>query len=72
MTTATATAPATFELDEVLKGRILALAERLQAKGKAQKATLCACMKKLLQIAFGVLKHGKDFDPNYTKQPANA
>lgn len=51
---------------------VAALAERLEAKGKAKKVILCACMKKLLQIAFGVLKHGKDFDPNYTKQPANA
>ena len=43
------------------------LARRLEAKGKPGKVVLCACMKKLLQIAFGVLKHGKDFDPNYKK-----
>ena len=51
---------------------VAALAERLKAKGKAKKVILCACMKKLLQIAFGVLKHGKTFDPNYKQQPATA
>ena len=40
------------------------LAERLAAKGKPAKVIICACMKKLLQIAFGVLKHNKPFDPN--------
>ena len=48
------------------------LAQRLEAKDKPGKVVLCACMKKLLQIAFGVLKHGKDIDPNYKNQPATA
>ena len=51
---------------------VAALAERLEAKGKARKVIICACMKKLLQIAFGVLKHGKPFDPTYKNHPANA
>lgn len=40
------------------------LAERLEAKGKPGKVIICACMKKLLQIAFGVLKQNKPFNPN--------
>lgn len=51
---------------------VAALAQRLEAKGKPAKVILCACMKKLLQIAYGVLKHGKKFDPNYKLQTATA
>ncbi len=51
---------------------VAALAQRLREKGKPAKVILCACMKKLLQIAFGVLKHGKKFDPNYKLLPATA
>lgn len=51
---------------------VAALAERLKAKGKPRKVVICACMKKLLQIAFGVLKHNQPFDPNYKNLPANA
>ncbi|MCX7091953.1 MAG: IS110 family transposase, partial [Methylobacter sp.] len=29
------------------------------------KAVACAAMRKLIHIAFGVLKSGKPFDPNY-------
>ena len=39
--------------------------ERLKANGKNGKAILCAAMRKLIHIAFGVLKSGKPFDPNY-------
>ncbi|MFU8798210.1 MAG: IS110 family transposase [Gammaproteobacteria bacterium] len=39
--------------------------ERLKANGKNGKAVACAAMRKLLHIAFGVLKSGKPFDPNY-------
>ena len=28
-------------------------------------AIVCAAMRKLIQIAFGVLKSGKPFDPNF-------
>lgn len=39
--------------------------ERLKANGKNGKAVACAAMRKLIHIAFGVLKSGKAFDPNY-------
>lgn len=39
--------------------------ERLKANGKNGKAIACAAMRKLIHIAFGVLKSGKPFDPNY-------
>lgn len=42
---------------------IKAQAERLRAKGKKGKQTVCAAMRKLLGIAYGVLKSGKPFDP---------
>lgn len=42
---------------------IRAMAERLRAKGKAGKQIVCAAMRKLLCIAYGVLKSGKPFDP---------
>jgi transposase len=38
--------------------------ERLKANGKSGKAVVCAAMRKLLHIAFGVLKSGQPFDPN--------
>ena len=39
---------------------------RLAEQGKATKVILCACMRKLLHLAFGVLKHKKVFDPKLT------
>jgi len=39
--------------------------ERLKANGKNGKAIVCAAMRKLIHIAFGVIKSGKPFDPNY-------
>lgn len=39
--------------------------ERLKSNGKNGKAIACAAMRKLIHIAFGVLKSGKPFDPNY-------
>lgn len=41
---------------------IKAQAERLRARGKRGKQTVCAAMRKLLCIAYGVLKSGKPFD----------
>ncbi|EHL21193.1 transposase, partial [Acidovorax sp. NO-1] len=40
---------------------IKAQAERLKARGKKGKQTVCAAMRKLLTIAYGVLKSGKPF-----------
>tara|TARA_Y100001968_G_scaffold280931_1_gene277829 strand:+ start:522 stop:1493 length:972 start_codon:yes stop_codon:yes gene_type:complete len=42
---------------------IKAQVERLRARGKMGKQTVCAAMRKLLSIAYGVLKSGKPFDP---------
>lgn len=41
---------------------IKALNDRLRAKGKAGKQIVCAAMRKLLHIAYGVLKSGEPFD----------
>ena len=38
-------------------------AQRLQARGKHKMAIIAAVMRKLIHIAFGVLKSGKPFDP---------
>lgn len=42
------------------------LAERLRERGKAGKVIVCAAMSKLLQLAYGVLKSGRPFDPHYS------
>ncbi len=39
-------------------------ADRLAANGKAKMQIVCAAMRKLLHIAFGVLKHKTPFNPN--------
>ena len=44
------------------------LYDRLQAKGKPKKVALVAVMRKLLVLAYGVLKSGKPFDVNYQQQ----
>lgn len=41
------------------------LVERLQKRGKLPKVILGAVMRKLIHLAFGVLKSGKPFDPHY-------
>jgi transposase len=42
---------------------IKALANRLRSRGKSGKQIVCAAMRKLLHIAYGVLKSGQPFDP---------
>ena len=42
---------------------ISALRDRMKARGKTGKQIVCAAMRKLLHIAYGVLKSGKPFDP---------
>jgi transposase len=44
---------------------VRALAERLEAQGKHPMVIVGAAMRKLLHLAYGVLKTGKPFDPNY-------
>lgn len=38
---------------------------RLKGRGKNGKVAVCAAMKKLVHIVYGVLKTGKPFDPDY-------
>lgn len=42
-----------------------ALAERLEKKGKLPMTIIAAVMRKLLVLAFGVLKSGQSFDPDF-------
>lgn len=39
--------------------------EKLRANGKNGKAIACAAMRKLIILAFAILKSGKPFDPNF-------
>lgn len=44
---------------------IVSFVERLKANGKSGKIIVGAVMRKLVHLAYGVLKNGKPFDPNY-------
>ena len=44
---------------------VQALARRLEDKGKEKMVIVGAAMRKLLQLAYGVLKSGQPFDPDY-------
>ena len=44
---------------------IRAFAERLAAKGKAKMQIVCAAMRKMLHLCYGVLKTGLAFDADY-------
>ncbi len=44
---------------------IRAFCQRLKAAGKPGKSYVCAAMRKLIHIAFAILKSGKPFDPEY-------
>ena len=45
------------------KGPVRAFAARLRGAGKAKMVVVAAVMRKLLHIAYGVLKHQRPFDP---------
>ena len=49
-----------------LMGLALYLEEALQ-RGKHKMTVIGAAMRKLLHLAYGVVKSGKAFDPNYLK-----
>jgi transposase len=51
---------------------IRAFAERLAKAGKVKMAIICACMRKMLHLVYGVLKTGLPFDPNYKSTRAQA
>jgi transposase len=44
---------------------IIRFYDRLKEKGKNGKVIVCAVMRKLVHIIFGILKSGKKFDPNH-------
>ena len=44
-----------------------AWADGLRERGKCKMAVIGAAMRKLIHLAFGVLKTGKPFDPNWAK-----
>lgn len=46
---------------------IKAMSERLRERGKCPMQIIGAAMRKLIHLAYGVLKSGKPFDPNYGK-----
>ncbi|KQC06501.1 MAG: transposase [Candidatus Cloacimonas sp. SDB] len=45
--------------------RMIAFYHRLKERGKNGKVIVCAIMRKLVHVIFGVLKSGKKYDPNY-------
>jgi transposase len=44
-----------------------AWAEGLRQRGKSKMSVICAVMRKLLHVVYGVLKNGKEFDPQWAK-----
>jgi transposase len=44
-----------------------AWAEGLRQRGKSKMSVICAVMRKLVHVAYGVLKNGKEFDPEWAK-----
>ena len=44
-----------------------AWAEPLRTRGKSKMSVIGAAMRKLIHLAYGVLKTGKPFDPNWAK-----
>ncbi len=42
-------------------------AEPLRMRGKSKMSVIGAAMRKLIHLAYGVIKTGKPFDPNWTK-----
>ena len=51
---------------------IKAFSERLEKKGKPKNLIIVAAIRKLIHLAYGVLKHRKPFDPNYGVDPLPA
>jgi transposase len=48
---------------------IRAFCERLATRGKHQMQIIGAAMRKLVHLVYGVLKHNRPFDPNFTTAP---
>jgi hypothetical protein len=47
-------------------------AKGLQERGKCKMSIIGAAMRKLIHLAYGVLKTGQPFDPEWTKEAQNA
>jgi transposase len=47
---------------------IQALYTRLRERGKAMKVARCAAARKLIHVAWAVVKHGRPFDPNWQQR----
>ncbi len=45
-----------------------AWAEPLRTRGKSKMSVIGAAMRKLIHLAYGVIKTGKPFDPNWVKR----
>ncbi|NJM96101.1 MAG: hypothetical protein HC800_01770 [Phormidesmis sp. RL_2_1] len=48
----------------------MALCDRLLSRGKHKMQVIGAAMRKLTHLAYGVLKTGQPFDPNYSQAVA--
>jgi len=46
------------------------LAQRLERRGKPRLVIICAAIRKLIHLAYGVLKHRTPFDPNWHSSAA--
>jgi transposase len=44
---------------------IISFSQRLKERGKNGRVIVCAIMRKLVHLIFGILKSGRPFDPNY-------
>ena len=42
-------------------------AQELRKRGKSKMSVICAVMRKLLHVAYGVLKSERPFDPEWAK-----
>ena len=49
-----------------------AWADPLRTRGKSKMSVIGAAMRKLIHLAYGVIKTGKPFDPNWTKMTETA
>ena len=50
---------------------VIAFGERLEASGRlVRKQIVVAAMRKLLHLAYGILKSGQPFDPEYLSKRA--
>ena len=47
---------------------IASLAQRLELKGHCKLSIICAAMRKLLHLAFGLIKNNSPFDPNFLQR----